>query len=219
MSDELTLYDAARTALANARNVDEVKSIRDRAVVLRAYARQAKDRGLELDAAEIRLRAERRLGEIIAAQKALPREKGGGMNRGERGQLKGRDSSGGAKREPPENPTPTLDELGIDKKLSSRSQKLAAVPEAKFDKEVADWRGRVEDGTERAASDMARVMERQPKAAPAKRTKRPHGEMASDVAWGELWAWRNRNGNLAIFRAVFDAVDGLRKQFMGGGEE
>ena len=37
---------------------------------MRVYARQAKNRDLEIDAAEIRIRAERRVGELIEAQKA-----------------------------------------------------------------------------------------------------------------------------------------------------
>jgi hypothetical protein len=36
---------------------------------MRAYARQANDRDLEIQAAQIRFRAERRLGELIKAQK------------------------------------------------------------------------------------------------------------------------------------------------------
>ena len=50
--------------------------------------RMAKDKTLEVDAAEIRIRAERRLGELIAAQKAGPglakgvRMAGGGKSGG-----------------------------------------------------------------------------------------------------------------------------------------
>ena len=78
-ANETTLikYDAACRAIAAARTADEAKGIRDRAEAMRAYARQARNKQLEVDAAEIRIRAERRLGQILAAQKTLPREQGG----------------------------------------------------------------------------------------------------------------------------------------------
>ncbi len=64
----LALLDTARRLLAKVRGVDEVKAIRDVADVARIYGRQAR-LGLEAqnDAAEIRLRVERKLGEITSA--------------------------------------------------------------------------------------------------------------------------------------------------------
>ncbi len=38
---------------------------------------------------------------------------------------------------------PTLAEAGIDKKLSSRAQKLAAVPEDQFEGMLGEWRGSI----------------------------------------------------------------------------
>jgi hypothetical protein len=47
---------------------------RNDVTALKLYAKPAKDKTLEQDAAEIRLRAERRLGEMMTAQ---PKAKGG----------------------------------------------------------------------------------------------------------------------------------------------
>jgi len=55
----LIRYTAACRAVAECRTVDEAKDLRDKA--MRACAHQAKNRDLEIDAAEIRMRAERKL--------------------------------------------------------------------------------------------------------------------------------------------------------------
>src|SRR3546814_8431498 len=66
---ELVRYDKACRAIAEAKAVDEVKGIRDTAEALRAAARVAGNRQAEIDMAEIRIRAERRVGELLAAQR------------------------------------------------------------------------------------------------------------------------------------------------------
>lgn len=128
LEGQLVRYETARRAVAEAKAVDEVKDIRDQAVAMAAYARQAKDREMELNATEIRFRAERRLGEMIRSQKETT-----GLNKGGR---------------PPETPrdergvwsTPTLEELGINYDLSARAQRYASVPEPEFEQSITKWR-------------------------------------------------------------------------------
>jgi hypothetical protein len=69
MTTGLALYDAACRALAKARSIDEVKGILDQAIAMRVLAKQAKNREAEADAVELRMRATRRLAELIKAQK------------------------------------------------------------------------------------------------------------------------------------------------------
>lgn len=137
----LVRYDAACRALADAKSVDEVKELRDIAEALRAYARQAKNRQLEMDAAEIRIRAERRLGEMLHDQKETV-----GFNRGA--------FVGGTNKEPPIDDRPTLAEAGIDKKLSSRAQKLAEMPEKEFESRMGNMREGWESEQERISINL-----------------------------------------------------------------
>ena len=67
VDNPLAKLELARRLLAETRSVDEVKMIRNLGEAARVYARQAR-LGLEAqnDAAEIKLRAERRLGELLA---------------------------------------------------------------------------------------------------------------------------------------------------------
>ena len=75
----LIKYEAACSALAACKSVDEAKDWTDKAAAMQAYGRMAKNRTMEVDAAEIRIRAERRLGEMLSSQKAA-----GGRNTGAR---------------------------------------------------------------------------------------------------------------------------------------
>jgi hypothetical protein len=119
----LVKYDAACRALAEAKAVDEVKDIRDKAMGMELYAQQAKNLQMELDAAEIRLRAEHRLGELIEAQKETVGLAKGGQPY----------QSTGVKHTPVDKPT--LASADIDKELAKRARKMARLSEAEF----KDW--------------------------------------------------------------------------------
>jgi hypothetical protein len=100
-----------------------------------AYARQAKNRDLEADAVEIRLRATRRLDQLRQAQKETVGLAKGGENYKSTGLS--------------DNPVlPTLASQGIDKNLAHQARTLGSQSDAVFEKTVALAR----DGVTRAAA-------------------------------------------------------------------
>lgn len=139
----LVRYDAACRALAEARTVDEVKHIRDKAEAMKAYARQAKNKELESDAWEIRTRAERRLGELIVLQKETV-----GLAKG------GQPYQATPTKSEAVDRTPTLAEVGIDHKLSSWAQQVASIPEDGFEAAIAEGREAVAEGREKATQAL-----------------------------------------------------------------
>jgi DNA modification methylase len=132
----LLRYNAACRAIAEAKSVDEVKTIRDKAVAMRVYAEQAKNKSLEADAAEIRERAEHRLGEMLAAQRSA-----GLLNPGTR-LIGGGNGAGGSVRNPPAG-LPTLKQLGIAKALANNSRKAWALPKETFEEALAERRRQI----------------------------------------------------------------------------
>jgi N6-adenosine-specific RNA methylase IME4 len=120
----LRRYDAAERALAEAVRVDDVKDIRDKAVAMQAYAKQAKDTRLIVRATTLRMRAERRAGELLREME---------KNKGARQQGIGRR---GKNVVAPNDRVPKLADIGVSKTQSSRWQKLAALDADKFESHV-----------------------------------------------------------------------------------
>ncbi|SDC38569.1 MT-A70 [Bradyrhizobium brasilense] len=145
----LSRYDAACRAIAEAVAVDEVMQLRDQADMMRAAARIAKNRNLEIQAIELRMRGERKLGELIKAQKeTVGLAKGGTPYR---------DSSTRTQSEQVENRPPTLEEAGIDRKLSSRAQKMATMPPDEFEDLLGTWKEESAALDGRLTTDLLRV--------------------------------------------------------------
>jgi N6-adenosine-specific RNA methylase IME4 len=143
----LVKYDAARAALAVACRVDEVIKVRDEAQRLKLYARQAKDRGMIADAAELQLNAERRLGEMLVKAKAAGQVAEGRPRKA---------GENGAKPEPFSRVR--LRDAGVNKKLSASAQKLAAVPERRFVAMVAETRQKILAGGARLLNPQSNVL-------------------------------------------------------------
>jgi N6-adenosine-specific RNA methylase IME4 len=116
----LVRLNTALWALSQAKTLQEAKHIADVAEAARVYAKRSKlGKDVESHASEIILRAERLLGEmLIVAPK----------NKGANGSI-----VTGSRRVPVKDQTPTLFDSGIDKKLSSRAQALAEIPEEVFE--------------------------------------------------------------------------------------
>lgn len=125
----LAKYDDICRALTDVRSAAAAKHIRDEAIGMEAYARQAKNKELEADAVEIRMRATRRLDQLRVAQKESV-----GLATGREGK---RRSLG-----LPENPSdkPTLASQGIDKNLAQQARKLGLLTDDKFEQAVLQVR-------------------------------------------------------------------------------
>lgn len=115
-SHELSLLNHAHQAIAQVQGLDEIKNIRDKAEAVRKYA-QSVGMGLELQnyAAEVKLRAERKAGELLAQLQL----------------------HGGDRKSQKAEARPKLEDIGISKDQSSRWQLTAAVSDRDFEKYVA----------------------------------------------------------------------------------
>jgi N6-adenosine-specific RNA methylase IME4 len=138
----LAKYEAVCRAVAAALTVDAAKAMRDDAEAMRVYARQANNRELEIDCAEIRVRAERRLGELLIAAKAA-----GQVHRGK--------AAGAADAGSEKLPRVTLEQAGVDRKLSMQAQKLAAIELGLFEAQLAAMRDELAERGRRVSLDIA----------------------------------------------------------------
>ena len=135
-------YDAAMRAIAEAKAVDEILLIHDQARAMAAAARIAKNREAEINMAEIRIRATRRLGEMMEQGKT---------DRACEGRPKKRVS------EKPISSPPTLKEIGIGKTLAHRARKLATHPEKKFVQMMKEWRTEAVESADPVASIVVKA--------------------------------------------------------------
>lgn len=146
----LKLEEASRY-LAEVKSVDEVKDIRDKAEAMRVYAKQAR-LGLESQnyAAEIKLRAERRAGELLREIERTPYTMRGVVKK----YHDHTDDHGS-------NPSysETIRENGIHPVAAQNWQQIAAVPEETFEAHVAETKAQ---GDELTTSGILRAIQPKP---------------------------------------------------------
>ena len=118
---ELQLLSSARRVLSQARSIDEVKDLRDKAAAVKAYAQKAKlGREMVVEASVVRLEAERTLGQLLAGSELASATLGNQH-------LGSREANGFR-----------LADLGVTKSESSRAQKLASIQQPVFEAFVSE---------------------------------------------------------------------------------
>jgi N6-adenosine-specific RNA methylase IME4 len=169
----LAQIDRARVALAEVETVEDAMLLADFAESVRYAARQAKA-GMEVSnaAAEIRLRAERRAGELLAANPEIGSGKGKGRA------------------------VRPLEEVGVTKSQSSRYQQVAAVPDATFEGYVG---GKMERGEEITTSELLRRTRESQQHAPAETPPLPEGVW--DLLYADP-PWRYEANSSPATRAI-----------------
>lgn len=140
MSNALVRLDGAVRALAEARTLDEIKQIHDKAQAAAEYARAAK---LGLDAqnyaAEIKLRAERKAGELLAGlERATPQTAVIMSNAGHDTEY-----------------AQVLADTDTNRQQAHRWQKIAAMPEQRFEAFIENTRAAGDELTTAGALRIA----------------------------------------------------------------
>jgi len=119
---QLVRYDAMVSAIVACHSVDELKDMHDKALALELYARQAKNTDAERRAADVRLRAEFRSGELLKElARATPQTaRSSAIVAGDTEYRQ------------------AIKRTGMSERTASRYQALASVPRETFEAHLAD---------------------------------------------------------------------------------
>lgn len=134
----LILYDKAIAAIAECASIDEAKDIADKNSALMYYGKQSNNMELEIYAAEIKLRAVRRMGEICTLF-----DKNVGANQYQYGQKKSLPNISGEaqyvkNQHVAEGKKEALKSAGISSQQASVAERIAAIPAADMEAYIAE---------------------------------------------------------------------------------
>jgi len=121
MTTEIIAYDAMIKAINTCESVYEAKDIGDKARALQRYFKQSRNFDAENKAASVRVRADRRCGQLLAKAE---KSKGGRPK-----------NSGGARRS---SFGQTKKQAGITDTQAKDFQKLAKIPDKKFEAALSE---------------------------------------------------------------------------------
>ena len=204
----LALYDRMCTAIAECVRVDEAKDIRDKALALEAYYRQARNLDAEREAANVRLRAERRVGELLKdLARATPQEvaQAGGIAKAATSadETKQTSISDMARSRGPSPYAAALSEQGMSRQQASRYQAIANIPEPVFEKALSGPEKATTAGMIKQAQE-ARAQVREP-------APKPRVSEAALWLWGTLRDFEN-DGYLSrpLAPVLTDMTDAMR---------
>ena len=123
---QIVLLERVRAQLAEARSIEDVLELRDQTSALQTYARKKKLNEESMrELTELQIRVQRRLGEMTAA---MEKTRPGGAIDGKKG---GSRVHGGDSRK-----SDALAAVGLTKQEASTYERLAAIPEERFEEEV-----------------------------------------------------------------------------------
>ena len=192
----LIKLDAAKRALAEAKTLPDVKELRDRAAALLHYAKQQQV-AVEIlnDAAEMKLRTERKAGKLLREmEEAGQRQSGRGDHKAESHRV-----------------IPQLKDLGVTPKQSSRWQREAALPDDAFESYVAETRAKGEELTTAAVLRQATPFVG--KNGNARQEKQPDVQADIVALWDHFERlsphWHTQEDRLAVCAALRSMVSAL----------
>ncbi len=139
MSNELVKWENAKNAISECKNIDEITKIIDKSKIMQAYVKQAKESlQVQNDVAEIKLRAERKAGELLKIMN-IPKHN-------EKNELQ---------------EVTRLSDLGVEKHESYRWQQIANIPEDKFDNRILEIKEKNKEITENEILNFAKSLKKE----------------------------------------------------------